>query len=77
MIPKVDACVTAVAGGVKRAHIVDGRLPHALLIEIFTDQGLGTMITVTLQPLRQPPLPSRQDRDHARHVCTGRLTPAG
>jgi acetylglutamate kinase len=44
MIPKVDACLTAVANGVKRAHILDGRLPHALLIEIFTDQGLGTMI---------------------------------
>ncbi len=44
MIPKVDACLTAVANGVKRAHILDGRLPHALLIEVFTDQGLGTMI---------------------------------
>jgi acetylglutamate kinase len=44
MIPKVDACLTAVANGVKLAHILDGRLPHALLIEIFTDQGLGTMI---------------------------------
>ena len=44
MIPKVDACITAVANGVKRAHILDGRLPHALLIEVFTDQGLGTMI---------------------------------
>ena len=44
MIPKVEACVTSVANGVDRAHILDGRLPHALLIEIFTDQGLGTMI---------------------------------
>ena len=44
MIPKVDACITAVANGVKRAHILDGRLPHALLIEVFTDQGIGTMI---------------------------------
>ena len=44
MIPKVDACITAVANGVKRAHIFDGRLPHALLIELFTDEGLGTMI---------------------------------
>ncbi len=44
MIPKVDACITAVANGVGRAHIMDGRLPHALLIEIFTEQGLGTMI---------------------------------
>ena len=44
MIPKVEACVRAVSGGVERAHILDGRLPHALLIEIFTDHGLGTMI---------------------------------
>ena len=44
MIPKVEACVTALAGGVERAHILDGRLPHALLIETFTAQGIGTMI---------------------------------
>ncbi len=44
MIPKLEACVTALAGGVPRAHIVDGRLPHALLIEMFTDEGIGTMI---------------------------------
>ncbi len=44
MIPKVEACVTAVAGGVERAHIIDGRRPHALLIEIFTHEGVGTMI---------------------------------
>lgn len=44
MIPKVEACMTALAGGVERAHILDGRLPHALLIETFTDQGIGTMI---------------------------------
>jgi len=44
MIPKVDACVTAINNGVGAAHIIDGRLPHALLIEVFTDQGIGTMI---------------------------------
>jgi len=44
MIPKIEACVTARAAGVEAAHIIDGRLPHALLIEIFTDQGIGTMI---------------------------------
>ena len=44
MIPKIDACVAALNGGVERTHIIDGRLPHALLIEIFTDQGIGTMI---------------------------------
>lgn len=45
MIPKVQACLDALAGGVGHAHILDGRLPHALLLETFTDQGVGTMIT--------------------------------
>jgi acetylglutamate kinase len=44
MIPKVECCRLALDGGVKRAHIIDGRLPHALLIELFTDEGIGTMI---------------------------------
>jgi acetylglutamate kinase len=44
MIPKVDCCTLALDGGVRRAHIIDGRLPHALLIELFTDEGIGTMI---------------------------------
>jgi acetylglutamate kinase len=44
MIPKVDCCTLALDGGVKRTHIIDGRLPHALLIELFTDEGIGTMI---------------------------------
>ena len=42
MIPKVKCCMTALQGGVKKAHIIDGRIPHALLLEIFTDQGIGT-----------------------------------
>jgi acetylglutamate kinase len=45
MIPKVEACIAAVRGGVDRAHILDGRIPHVLLLEIFTDAGIGTMIT--------------------------------
>lgn len=45
MIPKVNACVTALQRGVRKAHIVDGRTPHSLLLEIFTDQGIGTEIT--------------------------------
>jgi len=45
MIPKIEACVAAVRGGVERAHIIDGRRPRALLMEIFTDTGIGTMIT--------------------------------
>jgi len=44
MIPKVEACVTALAGGVERAHVIDGTLPHALLMEVFTDRGIGTMV---------------------------------
>ncbi|MDR2517567.1 MAG: acetylglutamate kinase [Spirochaetaceae bacterium] len=44
MIPKVDCCTLALEHGVKRAHILDGRVPHVLLIEIFTDEGIGTMI---------------------------------
>ncbi len=45
MIPKVQAAITAVQGGVSRAHIIDGTLENALLMEIFTDSGIGTMIT--------------------------------
>jgi acetylglutamate kinase len=44
MIPKVEACLMALEGGVPRTHIIDGRSPHALLTEIFTDTGVGTMI---------------------------------
>ncbi|TAE54674.1 MAG: acetylglutamate kinase [Nostocales cyanobacterium] len=44
MIPKVTCCVRSLAQGVKAAHIIDGRIPHALLLEIFTDVGIGTMI---------------------------------
>jgi acetylglutamate kinase len=45
MIPKLRACADAVEGGVGFAHIIDGRVPHALLIELLTDEGIGTMIT--------------------------------
>jgi acetylglutamate kinase len=44
MIPKVDCCVDAVRRGVKRAHILDGRIPHSMLIEILSDEGIGTVI---------------------------------
>ena len=44
MLPKVHACLTALQGGVKKAHIIDGRVPHAVLLEIFTDKGIGTEI---------------------------------
>jgi acetylglutamate kinase len=45
MIPKISSCVHAVNHGVERAHILDGRIPHVLLLEIFTDEGIGTMVT--------------------------------
>ena len=44
MIPKVESCVAAVRSGVRRAHILDGRIPHVLLLEVFTDEGIGTMV---------------------------------
>lgn len=44
MIPKVEACLDALSSGVQRCHIIDGRLPHALLMELFTDYGIGTMV---------------------------------
>ena len=44
MIPKVQCCREAVAGGVGRTHIIDGRIPHSILLEIFTDRGVGTMV---------------------------------
>ena len=44
MVPKMQACLRAVEGGVPRAHVLDGRVPHALLLEIFTSEGVGTMV---------------------------------
>jgi acetylglutamate kinase len=44
MIPKVKACIDALKKGVKKTHIVDARIPHGLLLEIFTDKGIGTEI---------------------------------
>lgn len=46
MIPKVQSCVQAVRNGVRRSHILDGRIPHVLLLELFTDAGIGTMVEV-------------------------------
>ena len=44
MIPNIDCCVDAVRRGVGRAHIIDGRIPHSILVELFTDEGIGTML---------------------------------
>jgi acetylglutamate kinase len=45
MIPKLECCLAAVQGGVARAHVIDGRVQHAILLEVFTDRGVGTVIT--------------------------------
>ncbi len=44
MVPKVESCLMALDGGVRRTHIIDGRVPHSLILEIFTDAGIGTMV---------------------------------
>jgi acetylglutamate kinase len=44
MIPKLESCVLALEKGVRRAHMIDGRIPHSILMELFTDRGIGTMI---------------------------------
>jgi acetylglutamate kinase len=44
MVPKMEACVRAVEGGVSRAHVIDGRVAHSVLLEVFTDSGIGTMV---------------------------------
>ncbi|MEV6980158.1 acetylglutamate kinase [Sphaerisporangium sp. NPDC051017] len=49
MAPKMEACLTAVTGGVPQAHVLDGRVPHSVLLEIFTDEGIGTMVLPEVQ----------------------------
>ena len=44
MAPKMEACLRAVRGGVERAHVIDGRVAHSLLLEVFTTEGIGTMV---------------------------------
>jgi acetylglutamate kinase len=46
MIPKVEACLESLAAGVRKTHMIDGRLRHSLLLEIYTDTGVGTEIVV-------------------------------
>lgn len=46
MLPKVEACITALKGGVTKTHIIDGRIPHALMLEIYTEAGIGTEIVL-------------------------------
>jgi acetylglutamate kinase len=44
MVPKMEACLRAVRGGVPSAHVIDGRLAHSVLLELFTGEGIGTMV---------------------------------
>jgi acetylglutamate kinase len=50
MIPKVEACLDSLRGGVRKTHIIDGRLKHSLLLEIYTDRGVGTEIVLDVVP---------------------------
>ena len=45
MVPKMEACLRAVQAGVPTAHVIDGRVPHSVLLELFTGEGIGTMVT--------------------------------
>ena len=44
MVPKMEACVRAIDGGVPQAHVIDGRVAHSVLLEVFTNDGIGTMV---------------------------------
>ena len=64
MVPKLEACIRAVEGGVPQTHVVDGRKPHSILLEIFTDEGIGTMVLPDItgsEPTAAAP--RRTDRD--------------
>ncbi len=54
MVPKLEACIRAVDGGVPQAHVVDGRKAHSILLEIFTDEGIGTMVLPDPEPDPEP-----------------------
>jgi acetylglutamate kinase len=53
MIPKADCCALALDSGVKKAHVIDGRIPHSLLTELFTDEGVGTLITANNEAVEE------------------------
>ena len=55
MAPKMEACLRAVRGGVPAAHVVDGRVPHSTLLEVFTSEGIGTMVVPSPIPSPHPP----------------------
>ncbi len=61
MIPKLRCCMEAVASGVGRAHIIDGRVEHAVLLEVFTDEGVGTVIGMKNSAARTKARPAKKD----------------
>ena len=67
MVPKMEACLRAVRGGVPQAHVIDGRQPHSLLLEIFTTEGIGTMVVPDSETER-PPAVTGSGRDAERRA---------
>jgi acetylglutamate kinase len=65
MVPKMEACLRAVEGGVPAAHVVDGRVPHSLLLEVFTPEGSGTMV---VSARSEPVGPAVADREGSVHL---------
>ena len=63
MIPKVECCLQALHGGVRKVHVIDGRVRHAVLLELFTDQGVGTELTRdAVRPARRTAKPGGRAR---------------
>ncbi|WP_154793737.1 acetylglutamate kinase [Occultella kanbiaonis] len=65
MVPKMEACLRAVRGGVRQAHVIDGRQPHSLLLEIFTNEGVGTMVLPVADGAAEGTEPSENEEDDA------------
>jgi len=60
MVPKMEACLRAVKGGVPAAHVVDGRVPHSILLEVFTSEGFGTMVVSARSELASPAVANKE-----------------
>ena len=73
MIPKIESCVYALRNGVAQAHILDGRSPHALLLEFFTHQGIGTMVTGKVANPSNPSNPSNSSPSASRPQTSNQL----
>ena len=79
MVPKIEACIRAVEGGVAQAHVIDGRAPHSLLLEVFTDEGIGTMVLPAEESRMTNPGPPGADSPRHRlagPVCRARCCPS-